>query len=73
MFNNEPGLFGGRVRRLDIPVLSLSGEDGDDLLARLEAGEELSADPHRTGGNPVIRATSWRTRRGTGLPIRRSF
>ncbi len=44
VFNNEPELFGGYVQGLDIPVLSLSGEDGEALLARLEAGEELSAE-----------------------------
>ena len=44
IFNNEPRLFGGYAEGLDIPVLTLSGEDGEALLARLEAGEELSAE-----------------------------
>ena len=44
VFNNEPELFGGFVQGLDIPVHSLSGEDGEALLARLESGENLEAD-----------------------------
>ena len=44
VFNHEPGLFGGIVQELDIPVLSLSGKDGEALLTRLESGENLEAD-----------------------------
>lgn len=44
VFNHEPGLFGGRVEEVDIPMISLSGEDGEALLAQLESGEGLAAD-----------------------------
>ena len=43
VFNSEPDLFGGYVQELDIPVLSLSGVDGEPMVARLQAGEDLSA------------------------------
>ena len=44
VFNSGPEPFEGLVQGLDIPVLSLSGEDGEALLDRLEAGEILEAD-----------------------------
>ena len=44
VFNHAPELFGGYVQGVDIPMLSLSGKDGEALLARMESGEELEAD-----------------------------
>ena len=45
VFNHEPELFEGILPEGSVlPMLSLSGEDGDALLAQLEAGEVLEAD-----------------------------
>ena len=44
IFNSSPEYFRGYTTGVDIPVLSLSGEDGEKLVAALEAGETLEAD-----------------------------
>lgn len=47
VFNAEELLFGGATDSgLNIPMLSMSGADGERLLSEMEAGEALVADVH---------------------------